>query len=37
MTAVELQDALRALGEITGEVTSTDILNTIFSRFCVGK
>ncbi len=37
MTAVELQDALQALGEITGEVTSADILDSIFSRFCVGK
>lgn len=37
MTAMELQDALGALGEITGEVTSADILDTIFSRFCVGK
>lgn len=37
MTAMELHDALRALGEITGEVTSADILNSIFSRFCVGK
>jgi tRNA U34 5-carboxymethylaminomethyl modifying GTPase MnmE/TrmE len=26
-----------ALGEITGEVTSRDILNQIFSQFCVGK
>jgi tRNA modification GTPase len=37
MTAAELRDALRALGEITGEVTTADILDTIFSRFCVGK
>ena len=37
MTAVELQDALHALGEITGEVSSADILDTIFSNFCVGK
>lgn len=37
MTAMELKEALQALGEITGEVTTADILNTIFSRFCVGK
>ncbi len=35
--AVDLKDALDALGEITGEVTSGDILETIFSGFCVGK
>ena len=32
-----LQEALNALGEITGEVRSDDILKTIFSSFCVGK
>lgn len=32
-----LEDALDALGEITGEVTSDDILENIFSNFCVGK
>jgi tRNA modification GTPase len=35
--AVDLKEALDALGEITGEVTSRDILNQIFSQFCVGK
>jgi tRNA modification GTPase len=35
--AGELQDALDALGELNGEVTSTDILDRIFSGFCVGK
>lgn len=35
--ALDLKEALDALGEITGEVTSQDILNTIFSGFCVGK
>jgi tRNA modification GTPase len=34
---VDLRDALTALGEITGEVTSADILERIFSDFCVGK
>lgn len=37
LLAVDLKEALDALGEITGEVTSQDILNEIFSRFCVGK
>ena len=31
------RSAVNALGEITGEVSGTDILNTMFSRFCVGK
>lgn len=35
--AVEVRDATRVLGEIIGEVTSDDILNGIFSRFCIGK
>ncbi|RKX76459.1 MAG: tRNA uridine-5-carboxymethylaminomethyl(34) synthesis GTPase MnmE [Spirochaetes bacterium] len=37
VAAVDMREALDALGEITGEVTSTDILNSMFSRFCVGK
>jgi tRNA modification GTPase len=35
--AGELQEALDAVGELTGEVTSADILDRIFSGFCVGK
>jgi tRNA modification GTPase len=35
--AMDLRTALDALGEITGEVTSADILEAIFSGFCVGK
>ncbi|MDR0511965.1 MAG: tRNA uridine-5-carboxymethylaminomethyl(34) synthesis GTPase MnmE [Treponema sp.] len=31
------RSAVNALGEITGEVTSEDIFNAMFSRFCVGK
>ena len=31
------RSAINALGEITGEVTNGDILETMFSRFCVGK
>jgi tRNA modification GTPase len=35
--AGDLTTALHALGEITGETVTDDLLNTIFSRFCVGK
>ncbi len=35
--AVDIKDALDALGEITGEITTMDILETIFNNFCVGK
>jgi len=31
------RDAINALGEITGEVSSEDIFQAMFSRFCVGK
>lgn len=34
---VGLYDALRYLGEITGETTSEDVLTQIFSTFCIGK
>lgn len=37
LVALDLQEALHALGEITGEVTSADVLDAIFSGFCVGK
>jgi len=35
--AMDMRDVLDSLGEITGEVTSADILETMFSGFCVGK
>jgi tRNA modification GTPase len=34
---IDLYDALRSLGAITGETTIEDILGVIFSRFCIGK
>lgn len=37
LAAEELRQAQAALSEITGEVTSEDILGEIFSRFCIGK
>jgi tRNA modification GTPase len=35
--AEDLRLAQRALSEITGEVTSEDLLGTIFASFCIGK
>jgi tRNA modification GTPase len=35
--SIELREALAALGQITGETTPDDILEQIFSEFCVGK
>ena len=37
LLAVDLRDALYALGEITGETTPDDVLDVIFSSFCIGK
>ena len=35
--ATDLRQSITRLGEITGEVTTEDILDKIFSTFCVGK
>jgi tRNA modification GTPase len=37
MLLLDLYAALRPLDEITGATTNDDILNLIFSRFCIGK
>ena len=37
LVAVDLRAGLNHLGEIIGEVTTDDILNNIFSKFCIGK
>jgi len=34
---IDLKDAIVALGEVTGELVSDEVINTIFDRFCVGK
>ncbi|HSE42480.1 MAG TPA: GTP-binding protein, partial [Acidobacteriota bacterium] len=34
---LDLHEALRYIGEITGEVTIEDIYSHIFSHFCIGK
>ena len=35
--SMDLQDCLAALGEITGQITSREVLNNIFGKFCIGK
>ncbi|MDR1319550.1 MAG: hypothetical protein LBJ90_07985 [Treponema sp.] len=37
LIAAPLREAVNCLGEITGEVSTADILELMFSRFCVGK
>jgi tRNA modification GTPase len=34
---IDLKDVLDSLGEITGDSISDEIVNDIFSRFCIGK
>jgi tRNA modification GTPase len=35
--SIDLRAALKELGAITGDITTEDILDSIFSRFCIGK
>jgi tRNA modification GTPase len=37
LLALDLRAALDALGAITGQITTEDVLDGIFSRFCIGK
>lgn len=37
ITAICIKETLEDLGEITGNNVSEDIINKIFSKFCLGK
>lgn len=37
LLALDIRRALDALGEITGSVVTDDILDSVFTRFCIGK
>jgi tRNA modification GTPase len=37
LVALELRESLAAIGEVTGREVGEDLLDRIFSRFCIGK
>ncbi len=37
LLALDIRTSLHHLGEITGEITTEDLLENIFSKFCIGK
>jgi tRNA modification GTPase len=37
LVAADIRRALYSLGEITGEITTDDLLDNIFTKFCIGK
>lgn len=37
LISTDIRDALHHLGEITGEITTNEILDSIFMKFCIGK
>ena len=37
LVAEDIRVALHDLGELTGTITTEDLLNNIFGKFCIGK
>ncbi len=37
LIAMDLRRAVDIIGEVTGEVVTDDILDVVFSTFCIGK
>jgi tRNA modification GTPase len=37
LLAIDIRQAIHYLGEITGEITTDEILGNIFRNFCIGK
>ena len=37
LLAMDIRQVLHYIGEITGEITTDEILGSIFSKFCIGK
>ena len=37
LVALEMRSALEKIGEVVGETVSEDILERVFSQFCIGK
>jgi tRNA modification GTPase len=37
LLSLDIRKAIFHLGEITGEITTEDLLGNIFSKFCIGK
>jgi tRNA modification GTPase len=37
LLAMDIRQSLFHLGEITGEITTDDLLDSIFRDFCIGK
>jgi tRNA modification GTPase len=37
LVALDLRSAVNAVGEVTGQTTTEDLLDRIFGEFCIGK
>ena len=37
LVSIDIKEAYTSIGEITGNTTSEDIIDSIFTKFCLGK